>query len=101
MTNSDKRVPGLDDTDSVVAVRRVSRAIGLRMQALACIALEELEAKVAAGQPLGLSAEDAKALLDAGAGPQRGGPGGHEAGRSRTTAKRQSRRRRNRTDLSY
>jgi hypothetical protein len=78
MTNSDKRVPGLDDTDSVVAMRRRHLSIGLRMQALACIALEELEAKVAAGQPLGLSAEDAKALLDAGAELERAALGGKE-----------------------
>lgn len=36
------------------------------MQAIAVRALEELEQKVAAGQPLNLSADDAKILLDAG-----------------------------------
>ena len=66
MTN-DKRIPGLDDPDSIEEMRRRHLSIGLRMQAIAVRALEELEAKVDAGQPLSLSAEDAKALLDTGA----------------------------------
>lgn len=48
--------------------------IGLRMQAVACAALEELEKKVASGQ-LNLSAEDAKILFDAGTALERAAAG--------------------------
>ena len=65
--NDDKRTPGLDDEESIASMRQRHVRIGLRMQALAVRALEELEAKVAAGKPLGVTAEDAKALLDVGA----------------------------------
>jgi hypothetical protein len=67
MANENKRVPGLDDAESIEAMRRRHLSIGLRMQRVAIIALEEWERKVAAGEPLGLSAEDARTLLDAGA----------------------------------
>ena len=69
---SEKRTPGLDDPDSIREMRQRHLSIGLRMQKLACIALEELEAKAKAGKPLNLTAEDAKTLLDAGAKLERG-----------------------------
>lgn len=47
-------------------MRRRHLEVALRMQAVALYALEELERKVAAGEPLGLSAMDAKTLLKAG-----------------------------------
>jgi hypothetical protein len=74
----DKHITGLDDADSIEEMRRRHLSIGLRMQAIAVRALEELEQKVAAGQPLGLSAEEAKALLDAGAELERSALGEKE-----------------------
>ena len=67
MANEDKRIPGLDDAGSIEAMRRRHLSIGLRMQALAVRALEELEQKIEAGERLDMTAEDAKTLLDAGA----------------------------------
>lgn len=66
MTNDDKRTPGLDDVESIIAMRRRHLELGLRMQRLACVGLAEWEAKIASGQKLEMSAADAKALLDAG-----------------------------------
>jgi len=66
MANEDKRTPGLDDAESIIEMRQRHLSIGLQMQRLACIALEELEAKVKVGEPLNLTADDAKALLSAG-----------------------------------
>jgi hypothetical protein len=64
--NSDRRTPGLDDDDSIAGMRRRHIQLAMRMQALGALGLAELEAKVAAGEALNLSAEDAKALRDAG-----------------------------------
>jgi hypothetical protein len=57
---------GLDDPESIIAMRRRHVEIALRMQKLACIGLAEWEAKLASGQKLDMSAADAKALLDVG-----------------------------------
>jgi hypothetical protein len=64
--------------DDVEAMRRRHLSVGLRFQAIAVYALEELEKKMASGQPLGLTAEDAKTLLDAGAALERGALGGRK-----------------------
>lgn len=56
-----------DSPAAVMAMRRRHLELGLRMQAVALRALHELERKAEAGQPLNLSAEDAKTLFDAGA----------------------------------
>jgi hypothetical protein len=64
--NDDRRTPGLDDDDSIAGMRRRHIQIAMRMQALGALGLAELEAKAAAGKPLGLSADDARALLNAG-----------------------------------
>lgn len=66
MANEDKRTPGLDDAETIIAMRKRHLAAGLRMQAVALRALEELEQKIAAGEPLGITAEDAKTLSSAG-----------------------------------
>lgn len=57
----------VDSPDQRLQMRKRHASIGLQMRAVALRALEELEQKVAAGQPLNLNAEDAKTLLDAGA----------------------------------
>ena len=67
--------------DDVEAMRRRHLQIGLRFQRIAVYALQELEAKAASGQPLGLSAEDAKTLLDAGSALERAALG--EKGRAK------------------
>jgi hypothetical protein len=61
-----KRTPGVDDEESIQAMRKRHLLIGLQMQKIAAIALQELADKAAAGQPLGLSATEAKSLMDAG-----------------------------------
>jgi proline dehydrogenase len=48
-------------------MRRRHLELGLRMQAVASAALQELEEKIAAGRPLNLSREDAETLRDVGA----------------------------------
>jgi hypothetical protein len=58
--------PGFDDAESILAMRRRHAEIGMRMQRVALHALAELEAKITSGQPLEMSAQDAKALLDGG-----------------------------------
>jgi hypothetical protein len=63
----DDKPDKFDSPEAIVQMRKRHLSIGLRMQAVAVHALEELEQKVAAGKPLNLSAEDAKTLLDAGA----------------------------------
>lgn len=64
---ANERILGLDDDDSIEDMRRRHLSVGLRMQAIAIRAFEELEQKAAAGEPLNLTAENAKTLLDAGA----------------------------------
>jgi hypothetical protein len=64
--NENSVEPDFDSAAARVAMRRRHLQIGLRMQAIATYALEELERKIATGEPLGLSAEDAKKLLAAG-----------------------------------
>jgi hypothetical protein len=64
-------IPGFDDAEAILAMRRRHLEIGMRMQAVAVAALKELEQKVASGQPLNLSTEDAKKLLDAGTALER------------------------------
>jgi hypothetical protein len=59
-------------------MRRRHLSVGLRFQAVAVYALEELEKKMASGEPLGLTAEDAKTLLDAGSALERGALGGRK-----------------------
>jgi hypothetical protein len=78
---TDKRTPGVDDYESIEAMRKRHLLIGLQMQKIAVYALQELEAKAASGQPLGLSAEDAKTLLDAGSALERAALG--EKGRAK------------------
>jgi hypothetical protein len=63
---NNKKVDGVDDAESIAEMRVRHLRLGMRMQAIATKAIEELEKKVKAGQPLGLSAEDARRLLDAG-----------------------------------
>jgi hypothetical protein len=63
---SDKRTPGLDDPESIASMRHRHVRLGMRMQALGALALEQLEKKAKAGEPLNLSAEDAKTLHDGG-----------------------------------
>jgi hypothetical protein len=70
-----KRIPGVDDEESIQAMRKRHLLIGLQMQKLAAIALAELDAKAAAGQPLGLSATEAKNLMDVGTELERGALG--------------------------
>jgi hypothetical protein len=62
----DDDIIDVDSPEQRTAMRRRHVELGRRMQAVAVAALEELEAKIAAGQPLGLSREDAGALLDVG-----------------------------------
>ena len=57
----------VDSSEQRLAMRKRHVELGRRMQRVATVALAELEAKIAAGQPLGLNREDASALLDAGA----------------------------------
>ena len=57
---------GLDDADSILEMRRRQLDIALRMQRIGLAALAELEAKAKAGEPLNLSAEGARTLVDAG-----------------------------------
>jgi hypothetical protein len=66
------------EDDSIEDMRKRHLRIGIRFQAVAVYALEELEAKMASGQPLNLSAEDAKILLDAGAKIERAALGEKE-----------------------
>lgn len=68
----------VDSPDQRLQMRKRHASIGLRMQAVALRALEELEQKVAAGQSLNLNAEDAKTLLDAGAKLERSALGEKE-----------------------
>jgi len=67
-----------DSRAAIAEMRRRHVLIGRRMQEVALRALEELEAKVAVGQPLKVSAEDAKILLDAGAKLERAAMGDKE-----------------------
>lgn len=67
-----------DSPAAVIAMRRRHLELGLRMQAVALRALEELERKAEAGQPLNLSAEDAKALHDLGSKLERAALGEKE-----------------------
>jgi hypothetical protein len=60
-------IVAFDSPEAITAMRRRHLELGLRMQRVAIAALEELEQKVAASKPLGLTAEDAKTLFDAGA----------------------------------
>jgi hypothetical protein len=60
---SENRIPGFDDHESIVAMRRRHAEIGRRLQEIAVRGLEELEAKVAAGEPTGLTAEEIEQLL--------------------------------------
>jgi hypothetical protein len=62
---------GEHDYDDIEAMRRRHLSVGLRFQAIAVYALEELEKKMASGETLGLTAEDAKTLLDAGSALER------------------------------
>jgi hypothetical protein len=55
----------IDDYDSIADMRRRQADIGLRMQRIALHALEELEHKVASGQSLNMTADEAKVMLDA------------------------------------
>ena len=66
---------GLDDHDSLTAMRKRQAAIGLRMQRIALIALAELEQKVARGEPLRMTAKDAQSMLDIGLRLEREGLG--------------------------
>ena len=60
-------ITDVDSPNQRTQMRKRHASIGLRMQAVALRALEELEQKIAAGQPLNLSAHDARTLLDSGA----------------------------------
>lgn len=77
MSNEDCTL-GLDDPQSILEMRKRHLELGLRMQRLACIALEELEVKVKTGQKLDMSAKDAKMLLDEGAKMERAALGEKE-----------------------
>ena len=55
-----------DGPEARRAMRRRHVELAIRMQAIASAALAEWECKIAAGEPLNVSAQDAKALLDAG-----------------------------------
>jgi hypothetical protein len=79
---TDKRIlPGLDDHESLESMRKRHLLIGLQMQKIAAIALQELADKAASGQPLGLSATEAKSLMDVGTELERGALG--EKGRGK------------------
>jgi len=56
----------VDSPEQRIAMRKRHLEIGLRMQRVAITALEELEQKIAAGKPLGLTGEEAKVMFDAG-----------------------------------
>jgi predicted transcriptional regulator len=62
---------------AIAEMNRRHLSIAFRMQAVAVAALEEWERKIAAGEPLNVSAEDAKALLDAGREMERSALGGN------------------------
>lgn len=78
MTNDDNIIPGLSDAESIIAMRRRHLELGLRLQRLAIIALEEWEQKVKAGKPLDVSVEDARTLLATGKELERSGLGKKE-----------------------
>jgi hypothetical protein len=63
---NDEIIHGLNDAGSIEEMRRRHLDVALRMQKLACIALEEWERKAARGEPLNMTGEDAKALFDVG-----------------------------------
>ena len=68
-----------DEFDSPAAIRESRRrraALGVRMQMVAARALEELEAKIAAGQPLNMTREQAETLRNAGEEIEREALGG-------------------------
>jgi hypothetical protein len=67
MNDIDDIGDNFDSPEAIRAMRRRHLKFGLRMQAVAIRALEELEEKMAAGKPLNLRSGDAKTLLDAGA----------------------------------
>jgi chromosome condensin MukBEF ATPase and DNA-binding subunit MukB len=56
----------VDSAEQRLAMRRRQAQLGIRMQRVAIAALEELERKVAAGQPLGVIREQAEKMLAAG-----------------------------------
>jgi hypothetical protein len=56
-----------DSPEAIIAMRKRHLEFGLRMQAIAVCALEELEQKAVAGKPLGVSREEAETLREAGA----------------------------------
>jgi len=62
---SDKLIED-DLARGVPEMRRRHLAIALRMQAVATHALQELEQKIAHGQPLNMTADEAQKLRDAG-----------------------------------
>jgi len=71
----------VDDVDSPEqrrAMRLRHAQLGMRMQALAAAALQELEKKVADGKPLGLSREDAEKLRETGEEMERSALGGED-----------------------
>jgi hypothetical protein len=72
----DDDISDVDSPEQRMQMRKRHAAIGLRMQAVALRALEELEQKVAAGKPLNMTAEDAEKLRDAGAKLEREALGG-------------------------
>jgi hypothetical protein len=78
MANNDERVTGLDDAASIIEMRQRHLDVALRMQRVAVRAIEELEQKLARGEPLNLSAEDAKTLLNASAKLERSALGEKE-----------------------
>jgi hypothetical protein len=61
---SEERTPVFDDYEAIVAMRRRHAEIGRRLLAIAVRGLEELEAKVAAGEQLDMTAQDVRKLLD-------------------------------------
>jgi hypothetical protein len=63
MANDAKPV---NDPSEIAKMKERHLSMGLRMQALAARALQELEAKAASGQPLNLGEKDAQTLFDAG-----------------------------------
>jgi hypothetical protein len=58
--------PDLDSPEQRRAMQKRHVQMVLRLQALVIRALEEMEQKVAAGQPLNLTADECKTLLDVG-----------------------------------
>ena len=57
----------LNDYDSIADMRRRHAEIGMRMMRLALYALQELEEKIARGEPLNMGADDVQKMLDAAA----------------------------------